>query len=381
MLVWAASYPAAAGEADSAEMAAVEAAKLRSYEPIDVRVFMDGISHWRKRYGRDRNDPLLDASQIVHIAENLLVYQGADGGWPNNIDWLAVIHPDTVRAIAGKSKQRSTFDNHNTFPQIDYLAKVYTVTKLDRYRQAAERGLDYIFREQRPTGGWRGWDVDAITYNDGVMTGIMRLLRDVAEDKPHFAWVDQERREKARAALDRAIDVTLKCQIVVGGKKTGWCQQHDHQTMRPVKARTYELPSICPGESVDIVRFLMAIDKPTPEIVTAVEAAVAWFEKASIRGVRLQRVKIDPVRFRNHTATTDLMVVEDPEAPPVWTRFYEVETNRPFFCNRDGKKVYSLAEVALERRTGYGWYGRWPAGVLDRDYPAWKARLNRRAKP
>ena len=38
--------------------------------------------------------------------------------------------------------------------------------------------------------------------------------------------------------------------------------------------------------------------------------------------------------------------------------------------------VVSLAEVALERRTGYGWYGHWPQRLLDREYPAWRAALN-----
>ena len=46
--------------------------------------------------------------------------------------------------------------------------------------------------------------------------------------------------------------------------------------------------------------------------------------------------------------------------------------------NWDGRKGYSLSEAALERRTGYAWYGSWPARILERDYPAWKARLNQR---
>jgi len=355
------------------EAAAVERAMLGSYEPVEVRVFMDGISHWRKRYGRDREDPVYADSQIVHIAENLLKYQMADGGWPNNIDWLADIDPDTVWAIKGRRKEFSTFDNHNTFPQIDYLAKVRTVTGLVRYRRASERGLDYVFAEQRPSGGWRGWDVDAITYNDGVMVGIMALLRDVVEGRPQYGWVAAGCRGRAQEALDRAIDVTLRCQIVVDGVKTAWCQQHDHETLEPVRARTYELPSICPGESVAIVRFLMEISNPPPEVVAAIDAAAAWFDRSQIRGKRLKRIEIEPVRFRNHTASTDLVVVEDADAPSLWARFYEVETNRPFFCNRDGRKVYSLAEVALERRTGYGWYGRWPAHLLEVAYPAWKA--------
>ena len=63
---------------------------------------------------------------------------------------------------------------------------------------------------------------------------------------------------------------------------------------------------------------------------------------------------------------------------PLWARFHEIGSNRPFMANRDGKKVYSLSKVALERRTGYAWYGSWPARILERDYPAWKARLNQR---
>ena len=42
------------------------------------------------------------------------------------------------------------------------------------------------------------------------------------------------------------------------------------------------------------------------------------------------------------------------------------------------QKSYSLSEVTLESRTGYAWYGTWPARILERDYPAWKARLNQR---
>ena len=69
----------------------------------------------------------------------------------------------------------------------------------------------------------------------------------------------------------------------------------------------------------------------------------------------------------------DRVVLPDPQAPPIWARFYELGTNRPLFCNRDSKPVYSLAEVARERRTGYGWYNYAPQEVL-RKYPEWQQR-------
>jgi PelA/Pel-15E family pectate lyase len=65
--------------------------------------------------------------------------------------------------------------------------------------------------------------------------------------------------------------------------------------------------------------------------------------------------------------------VKDPNAPPIWARLYELGTNRPLFCNRDRKVVYSLAEVDRERRTGYSWYIYAPAEVLKK-YLEWQKR-------
>ena len=344
---------------------------------IDLSGFRDGIKHWRDEPGRGRNDARYDSSEVGGIADNLVSYQNEDGGWPKNIDWLMKTDPQTIRALFRPRSLRSTFDNRNTYTQIVYLAKAYGRTGDPSHRRSAERGVDYILSEQRRTGGWRGWDVDAITYNDDVMLGVMRLLRAIRDDAPHFTWLDEGRRIRAKAALVKAVDVTLRCQIVVDGVKTAWCQQHDHETLAPVQARTYELPAICPAESVGIVRFLMEIKDPQQEVVDAVEAAVAWFEESKIEGIRVVRVTLEPTTFKSHVSTHDRVVVPDPDAAPIWARYYEIGTNRPFFCNRDGIKVYRLAEVKLERRTGYGWYTGSPNSVLDYEFFVWKARIAR----
>lgn len=345
-----------------------------AHDPIDLSGFRDGIHHWQMNHGRDRDDPRLTPEQFVEIADNLLRYQNPDGGWPKDIDWLAIIPKADVEAIAGDRLHRSSLDNRNTCPQIRYLAEVFNRTEEERYRDAALRGLAYVLAEQRPSGGWRGADVDAITYNDDVMLNCMELLHEVGTGVEPFGCVDEAHRAKAAAAFERALDVTLRCQIVVDGVKTAWCQQHDHETLAPVKARSYELPSITPSESAAIVRFLMSLKNPSADVIAAVDAAVAWCESVKIEGIRIERIEIDPERFKAHTAKFDRIVVEDPDAPPIWVRFYEIDTGRPFFCNRDGVKVYTLAEVALERRTGYGWYGYWPA-TLPEEHARWKARL------
>lgn len=352
-----------------------------AYTPIDTADFRDSISHWQKKYGRDRNDPRFDEHEITQIAANLLEYQNPDGGWPKDLDWLANIDRAEVRALRGESLHRSTFDNHGTYPQIDYLAQAYVQTEDVRYREAAERGLDFILAEQRASGGWRGADVDAITFNDNVMTGIMGLLLDIREGAPHFAWLDAGRRTALDESLERAIACTLACQIVIKGEKTAWCQQHDHDTLAPVGARSYELPSVCAMESTDVLRFLMRLPESTPGVLEAIESGVSWLRDVQIDGLRLEKVPIEPVRFENHTATFDRVIIPDPSAPPLWARFYDLEESESIFCRRDGQRVATLAEVNLERRSGYAWYGQWPSGLLDHDYPAWKGRTRPSAEP
>ena len=121
----------------------------------------------------------------------------------------------------------------------------------------------------------------------------------------------------------------------------------------------------------------MEIKTPSDEVTEAIESAIAWFQKSAIKGIRIESFPIDPVKDLNKTISSDKRVVKDPNAEPTWARFYEIDTNRPFFCNRDGIKVYSLDKVKLERRTGYSWYGGYATSLLAEDYLKWKKRLNR----
>jgi PelA/Pel-15E family pectate lyase len=100
--------------------------------------------------------------------------------------------------------------------------------------------------------------------------------------------------------------------------------------------------------------------------VKAVEGAVRWFETHKIEGIRIQT--------RDSAGKRNTVVINEPTAPPLWARFYDLESGKPFFCDRDGVKRYSLAEIGAERRNGYSWYSDAPRKVLAR-YPAWKAGL------
>ena len=142
---------------------------------------------------------------------------------------------------------------------------------------------------------------------------------------------------------------------------------------RPRDARTYELASVCGGESAEIVRFLMSLDSPSESTIASIQNAIRWFEQKKIYGVRVQVIDAPVAHFKYHTVNFDRIVWRDSTAPPIWARMYELGTERPLFSGRDGRPVYSLAEVERERRTGYSWYTYAPDEVLKK-YPAWRKR-------
>ena len=291
-------------------------------------------------------------AEALRIADKLLLYQRSSGGWPKNID-MAKPLGDSQRAnvLRQKNKNDSTIDNNATFAQLSFLARVYNAQKHERHRESFLNGLDYLLKAQYANGGWPQFYPDLsgyykhITFNDGAMIGVMKLLRDVAARKAAYAFVDDARRERAAAAVEKGIACILKTQILVNGVRTVWCAQHDEVTLAPAPARKYEVVSLSGGESVDIVRFMMSIKNPSPAMVESIEAAVAWFQKAQLKG---------------------------PDGAAVWARFYEIDTNRPIFVGRNGVIKYNIAEIDKERRENYQWYVDDAAKLLNHDYPAWR---------
>jgi PelA/Pel-15E family pectate lyase len=352
--------------------------------PFDTLAFADGEHHWyditdeERVIAPDSTQRRYPTTAVREIAENILLYQKRNGGWPKNYDMRAILSSEQRRALeAAEGELNTTIDNGATHSQIEFLAHAATRFDDGRYRAAVLRGIDYLLSAQYPNGGWPQFYPQTkgyrryITFNDGAMVGVMELLRRVVRNESHYLFVDEERREKVRAAFDRGIDCILRTQIVQGGAPTAWCQQHDEVDLRPRPARAFEPASVTAQESADIVRFLMKLEDPSPGVIASVQGAVRWFVHSRLFGIRVEEVAAPPTRYQYHATAFDRVVVEDPGAPPLWARFYELGTNRPLFCNRDGKPVYSLAEVERERRTGYAWYTSDPTRAL-KAYPAWR---------
>ncbi|NLH17463.1 MAG: pectate lyase, partial [Phycisphaerae bacterium] len=215
-----------------------------------------------------KSDDWFASADGRRVADNILTWQTNEGIWPKNTD-------TTSKPYAGRiEKLEGIFDNGATTGEMRFLARSYRVTRDDRYRQAFDRGLNAILKAQYSTGGWPqklppgpGYSRH-ITFNDDAMVRLMYLVRDVGR-LPDFDFVDADRRKAAAAAFDRGIDCILKCQIVVNGKKTVWCAQHDEKDLRPRSARSYELPSLSGAESGGILRLLMSIENPSPQVIEA----------------------------------------------------------------------------------------------------------------
>ena len=96
---------------------------------------------------------------------------------------------------------------------------------------------------------------------------------------------------------------------------------------------------------------------------TVLAALNAWFEANKIEGIRLEN-------FINNEGKKDRRVVLCDDCEPLWARFYTIDNNEPFFCDRDGKPVKTMAEIGHERRNGYSWYSN-EANTTIRRYKKW----------
>jgi pectinesterase len=319
-------------------------------------------------------DEWYGSEESKQVTENVLLYQRDSGGWPKNTPFHKPLSEVEKTKISDeKGLNDATLDNDATTTEMRFLARMYNKTGTEKYKTTFQNGLNYIFEAQYDNGGWpqfyplRKGYYTHITYNDNCIVNIMELLKDIFNKKPMYGFVaSDDVIKKATESFNKGVDCILKTQIIVKGKSTVWCAQHDEVTFLPAKARSYELPSFSGAESVGIIKLLMEIPDPSQSIIKSVQSAIEWLDAHRIKNTRWKS-------FINKDGLKDRKIVSDPNAGDMWARFYDLDTELPFVCDRDGIKKKSLEEIGYERRNGYNWYTDAPKEVLDK-YPAWKTK-------
>jgi PelA/Pel-15E family pectate lyase len=313
------------------------------------------------------------------IANEIVSFQTPAGGWGKNQPRTGnvrkkgqsfVAHDGRgTHEITDKSVDAGTYvgtiDNGATITELRFLSRVSAAipeSSADIYREAIRKGLAYLLQAQYPNGGWpQVWPLDggyhdAITINDDALIDTMAVLTEMA-GAPQFGFIAEPLRLQAAAAVSKAMALILRTQVKVNGVPTIWGQQYDLITEMPCGARNFEPAALASAESVNILRYLMALEKPTPEIVNAIQYGKAFLTEKALMGVAW---------VKNADPAVGNRLVEQVGAKPLWSRYYDAVTLKPIFGDRDRTIHDNVNDISAERRNGYAWFNTAPARILSR---------------
>ena len=313
--------------------------------------------------------------EAKQLADTILSFQTPTGGWSKHMGfsrgprkpgmlWTSQNEPgEPAHYVA-------TFDNGSTTMEMDLLASVWLATKREDCKAGFIKGLNFIFAAQYPNGGWpqvypiEGKYHDDITFNDDAMTHVLELLQGITDHDPRYVFLDDSQRQQAAKSLAAGIACVLKAQILQNGKKTVWCAQHDALTLQASPARKMEPATLSGLESAHILKFLMTIPHPTPEVVACIESGLKWFEAAKITGEGKTKIK-GKTDYEPDAAATEVR----------WARFYNLTNSQPVFPGRDGIVYDTFAEMAAKNHVGYDYYTSLPGSIVTNGQKKWRKLL------
>lgn len=336
----------------------------------------------------DREVSWYASPEARHIADVIVSFQTPAGGWGKNMNMSGSVRgrgqsfvPDNSNRLPSPGDFDAardpswhyvgTLDNDATTTEMHFLGKVQTNIPMadgEVYRAAFLRGVRYLLAAQYPNGGWpQVWPLeggyhDAITFNDDAVYNATELLTDVSDGKPEEAFVPEDLRRRALAAVANARKCILAAQFRVSDRRTVWGQQVDMLTLRPVAARNYEPAALSSEESAHLLIYLMSLPRPSDQVKTAISNGISWVRAHAIYNKAV-------VGGRN--APEGRHLVDQQGAGPLWARFYSLDTEKPIFGDRDKTLHDDMNEISLERRNGYAWFNTAPAVALS-DYQTWK---------
>lgn len=316
--------------------------------------------------------------EAKQLADVVLSYQTPSGGWSKHtgyskgprqpgMQWTSQNEPGQ------KPHYVATFDNRATTEEMYFLAQVWYATKREDCKVGFIKGLNFILAAQYPNGGWpqvyplEGGYHDHITFNDDAMTRILELLYAIECGEPYYAFLDEALRQKAAAAFAAGLRCVQQTQIVQAGKQTAWCAQYDPLTLQPAAARKMEPVALSGLESAQILKFLMTLTNPVPEVVASIESGLMWLEAAKITGLAKTR-GAGKTTYEKNPASTEIY----------WARFYDLASSKPVFPGRDGILYDSFNAMAAQNRLGYDYLSTLPGSIVTNGQKKWRKMLSAR---
>ncbi len=311
-----------------------------------------------------------DRNNYITWAKNIITWQLNNGGWDKDLDKHCKEPFTGTTELEKKTKgwekngvPLGTIDNDGTYSEMIILAEAYHYDNIneekDSFKASFLKGMDFLTKLQTPKGGFaqvypkRGNYSDCVTYNDDAMASVLKMLNDIKMKKFPFTedFIDKATYDKAVDMLGKGIDYTIKAQIMSKGEYSGWCSQHDPETYAPMKGRNFEPVSISSSESVGVIKVLLSQQDNALAIERA-EKAIAYFKKVALPNTGFDN-KTAPYFFEEQGKT-------------IWYRFYEINTDKGVFGDRDKTVHYDISEISQERREGYSWAGTYVAKVISK---------------
>jgi hypothetical protein len=242
-------------------------------------------------------------------ADALIAGQNKHGGWDHTIDFNHLDNEDV------------SFDDNQTQSAISFLLDLTREVKDARLAAATQRGLDLMVRAQLDNGGWphmyppRGNYHDYATFNDNGINDCIRVMIEAHRARPGDAAIERSLRRAARFVMISQLPPP----------QPGWAQQYN-EFLQPAWARTFEPPSVCPGETVHnvdtLIDLYLALGDAT--LLEPIPDALRWVRESRLPNGR-------------------------------WARFVEIGTGKPLYYDRGRVRVDDPEQLHPERRTGYGY--------------------------
>ena len=305
------------------------------------------------------------SAEAISVADTLLGVQKTNGGWMKNDQYHKLTSAELAerKALSGTNGRsaHSCFDNYSTTQEMRFLAKVYNQTKQQRFLDAFKKALNLIFTAGNGMkGGWgQYWPLsddqyshqNYITFNDDLMTNMLRILQEIYEEKGDFkGLVDADTRTRCKEQWDKALQCVLNCQINDNGVKAGWCAQHDPKDFLPTEGRPHELPSVSGSESATLLSYLMTISKPSAELQQCIIAAVEWFK------THKYKENAAMADYTNSKGEADRHII-DQEGSNLWGRFIQIggESGKAIY-NKFYNKLRARGKTRTHHSTDYKYY-------------------------